>query len=298
MLGLLNKAKRQYLWKVTLLSLLCLPAIQSFADDEQNHSVSLDLISQAYDLFDQGNTQGALDSFDLAIEENADALPALLGKAMVLAERQEHREAFMAFDKVVKVHPRNAFAWNGRGLAAFNLENFDEALNSFQKATVDHPVNGFYYESLAWTHMCRGEFGEATEKAKKATLMYNQKGESPAYPLLIAYFSYLEEGKRAEALRTLKYALKNKPAENTWPHPVFDFLAQKIEASDLISYVTDKSQETEAHTYIGLRLRTTGEDLLANRHFDWVSAQGDNRVFEYTLARALLNSNRATAFLR
>ena len=244
------------------------------------------LVSEAYTLLESGDSSRALDHFKQALTENESDLSALLGQAMILADMQRHPEAFATYDIIVKNYPRHAFAWNGRGLAAFNMEDFDAALSSFEQATAEQPVNGFFYESLAWTHMCRGEFSDAVRSAKQATLMYNKSSESSTYPLLIAYFAYLETGDLANAQTTLKYAAQNKPV-NRWPAPVIDYLTGTIGPSALISYVTDTAQETEAHTYIGLKLRATGLDQDSKKHLDWVSQHGDTRVFEYTLARTL-----------
>jgi hypothetical protein len=164
-------------------------------------------------------------------------------------------------------------------------------------ATVDQPVNGFFYESLAWTQMCRGEFVDAAESAKKASLMYSRKGETSAYPLLIAYFSYHESGDAQNALHTLGYANKNKPV-NQWPAPVIDYLSEKIGEADLISFVTNPAEETEAHTYIGLYLRLLGETDAADQHLQWVSQNGNSQVFEYTLARALNLQNNVASAIR
>ena len=182
--------------------------------------------------------------------------------------------------------PNHAFAWNGRGLAAFNLENFDEALNSFEHATADQPVNGFFYESIAWTLMCRGEYSKAAESAKTASLMYNREGEASLYPLLIAYFSYLEIGDIDNAQKTLKYAQQNIRARD-WPLPVLQYISGTISKEELIGSVTNTAEETEAHTYIGLVLRLHGETAAAAKHLAWVRDRGDPRVFEHTLARSI-----------
>ena len=255
-------------------------------------------VDQAFGFLENGDSQQALDTFNQVLELNTEFLPARLGQAMIYAEQQKHIEAFKAFDLIVKSHPRHTFAWNGRGLAAFNLENFDEALSSFEQATLDQPVNGFYYESLAWTYLCVGDYGKARSSAKRATLMYQQKGETSVYPLLIAYFSSLESGADADARRTLKYALSNKPSQNIWPHPVFDYLAGQIDAPELISFVQDSAQETEAHTYIGLQLRAAGNDTGAATHLRWVAEHGDDRVFEFTLAKALNADAKVAALAR
>ena len=244
------------------------------------------LVTQAYKLIESGDSAEALNYFQQALNENGKDLSALLGQAMILAELERHAEAYDTYDRIVENYPRHAFAWNGRGLAAFNMEDFDTALSSFKQATAEQPINGFFYESLAWVQMCRGAFSEAADAAKIATLMYNKRGENSAYPLLIAYFAYLESEDHSNAKASLNYALRNKPL-NTWPSPVIDYLAGNIVASELIGYVKDSAQETEAHTYIGLKLRAQGDENSAKKHLEWVARNGDRRVFEFTLARAL-----------
>lgn len=255
------------------------------------------LVTEGYAQLEGGQPAKALIAFEQALQADAKNLSARLGQAMIYAEQERHQEAFASYDIIVQHYPQHAFAWNGRGLAAFNLEDFDTALTSFQMATVDQPVNGFFYESLAWTQMCRGEFVDAAESAKKASLMYSRKGETSAYPLLIAYFSYHESGDAQNALRTLAYANKNKPV-NQWPAPVIDYLSEKIGEADLISFVTNPAEETEAHTYIGLYLRLLGETDAADQHLQWVSQNGHAQVFEYTLARALNLQNNVASAIR
>jgi len=277
---------------------LILAALFVHADTDKNFVPSASpLVSEGYAQLEGGQPAKALIAFEQALQADAKNLSARLGQAMIHAEQERHQEAFASYDVIVQHYPQHAFAWNGRGLAAFNLEDFDTALTSFQMAIVDQPVNGFFYESLAWTQMCRGEFVDAAESAKKASLMYSRKGETSAYPLLIAYFSYHESGDAQNALRTLAYANKNKPV-NQWPAPVIDYLSEKIGEADLISFVTNPAEETEAHTYIGLYLRLLGETDAADQHLQWVSQNGNAQVFEYTLARALNLQNNVASAIR
>lgn len=262
-------------------------ATVALAESEPSAKTGPELVQQAYEFFESGQMDRALAGFNQALERDAANLPARLGQAMVLLKQQRYQDAFSSYDAIVQSYPAHSFAWNGRGLAAFNMENFDEALTSFQRATADHPVNGFFYESLAWTYLCQRDYSLAATTAKQSALMYQQNGETAAYPLLIAYFSQLEEGENEAARRTLYYALSNKPANNAWPTPVFEYLAGGLSAIDLISFVTDPAQETEAHTYIGLNLRAQGELKQADSHLNWVATKGDQRVFEHTLARSL-----------
>lgn len=273
------------LFAVTLWLLASATAISAQGRDAPGENSKL--IAEAYEQFEAGQTTFALQGFSRVLESDSGNLSARLGQAMVFLKQQRHQDAFEAYDQIVQRYPAHVFAWNGRGLAAFNLENFDEALNSFQHATANQPVNGFFYESLAWAHFCRGDYALATSSAKQATLMYHQNGEAASYPLLIAYFAQLQESKSEAARRTLNYALNNKLANDAWPTPVFDYLAGHLNATALISHVTDIAQETEAHTYIGLYLRSEGMPEKAQVHLDWVATKGDSSVFEHTLARTL-----------
>ena len=283
---------------ILVVTSLILAQLFTHADTDNNLAViASPLVTEGYAQLESGQPAKALIAFEQALQTDAKNLSARLGQAMIYAEQERHQEAFDSYDVIVQHYPQHAFAWNGRGLAAFNLEDFDTALTSFQMAIVDQPVNGFFYESLAWTQMCRGEFVDAAESAKKASLMYTRKGETSAYPLLIAYFSYHESGDAQNALRTLAYANKNKPV-NQWPAPVIDYLSEKIGEADLISFVTNPAEETEAHTYIGLYLRLLGETDAADQHLQWVSQNGNAQVFEYTLARALNLQNNVASAIR
>ena len=271
---------------ITLLAFIC-SLLTSFAETEDSLAKnSLTLLSEGYLQLQSGQKDEALATFDKVLKQDADNQDARFGQALTFAQQKRHADAFVAYDWITRQNPNHIEAWSGRGLAAFNMEDFDEALTSFQMSVADQPVNGFLYESLAWTQMCRGEFKEAAMWAKKALLMYHRKGEASMYPLLIAYFSYHESGDVENALRVLKYANKDKSSIH-WPAPVIDYLSNQINEAELISSVSSLSEETEAHTYIGLHMRLLGNPEKAERHLDWVSREGDSEVFEYAVAKML-----------
>lgn len=263
--------------------------------EDASPSVS-EQVSQGYQQMENGDPEGAMASFQSALRLDSEDLSALLGRAMIHADRLDYAEAFSAYDSIVKLYPQHALAWNRRGLAAYNMEDFDLALASFERATQSKPVNGFYYESIAWTRMCRGEYRAAAESAKTAALMYSREGETSLYPVLIAYLASFESGDMENASRALEYALKNRGYD--WPGPVVDYFSGSTDADELISSVKSRAEETEAHTYIGLQLRLQGEVEAASRHLEWVQRQGDPRVFEYTLARAISSDNRMVSLVR
>lgn len=269
----------------------------NFAEVEAQDNTSIEvLLCEGYDQFKSGNTEEALITFNKVLEQDAANLDARFGQAIIFAEQERYADAFAAYDWITQHSPKRIDAWNGRGLAAFNMEDFDEALASFQKSVADHPVNGFFYESVAWTQMCQGKFQKAAESAKQALLMYNHKGEKTLYPLLIAYFSYHESGDTENAIRALQYASREK-ISTQWPAPVIDYLNNKIDEAALISFVSSLSEETEAHTYIGLHMRLLGKMETAERHLNWVSREGDPSVFEYTLAKTL-KPHKSVVFLK
>lgn len=266
-----------------------LQADSATAHSPETSPASLEsLMADALAQIDAGELDAALDRFEQVIVENQQYVPALLGAAMVYADTAQHARAFECYQRVVALDPKHAVAWNGRGLAAFNLERFDEALASFERSVEDQPVNGFFYESLAWAQMCANRAASAIQSAKDSLLMYSQTDASSIYPTLIIYFCALELNDLKNAQRALRYAVKNHEPKQ-WPAPVIYYLNDSIDRRELLSFVVNSAEETEAHVYIGLRLLYQNNPDQARRHLQWAAEYGDPAVFEYSLARSLLN---------
>lgn len=276
---------KHYLTSALILIGSFLPCVAE-VDTEAAKTIEEQLVD-GYDLIKTADLDSALIKFQNVLADDSENLSARFGIAITLAEQECHEDALKAYKWITQQYPKNVDAWSGRGLAAFNLGDFDEALHSFQRSIENKPMNAFLYESIAWIQMCRREFQKAAQSAKQATLLYNQTGNTNLYPLLIAYFSYHESGDSENALRALRYASKNKLQDNEWPSPVIDYLNKKINQDGLISHVSSRTEETEAHTYIGLYLRLLGKTEKANRHFHWVEKKGDTQVFEHMLAKTL-----------
>jgi len=282
--AILSLMKKYYFVALTFICTL----MAGFAETE-NPSLkdSNELISEGFQQLKSGHKDDALATFNEVLRQDSTNLNARLGQAIVFTEQERYRDAFDAYDWIIQYNPKFIDAWNGRGMAAFHMEDFDEAMASFQMSIADQPVNGFFYESIAWTQMCQGKFQKAAESAKQASLMYGRKGKTSFYPMLIAYFSYHESGDAENAMKVLNYAIKNNSFAQ-WPAPVINYLNNTIDEAGLISSVLNLSEETEAHTYIGLQMRLLGKMDEAERHFSWVRRNGDPKVFEYTLAKVLV----------
>jgi tetratricopeptide (TPR) repeat protein len=246
-------------------------------------SLMMDALTQ----LDSGHADEALARFEQVIALDHDYVPALLGAAMVCADKEQHARAFEFYEQVVSLEPKHAMAWNGRGLAAFNLERLDEAVASFERSVDDQPVNGFFYEALAWGEMCANKKASAIQSAKESLLMYSQTDASSIYPTLIIYFCALELNDIKNAQRALRYAVKNHEPKQ-WPAPVIYYLNDSIDSRELLSCVVNSAEETEAHVYIGLRLMHENQQDQALLHLQWAAEFGDAAVFEYSLAKCLV----------
>jgi len=249
------------------------------------------IVQTGFERLKDGDAGKALERFDAALERDPSSVAARFGRANAYSALGRHQEAFDAYSKVVERAPGHIVAWNGRGIAAFNMRAFDKALESFLRATENRPVNGFFYESLAWTRLCRGEHEKTVEAARTASEMYQRSDRTNLYPQLIAYFAHKGLNQHQAARQALAYA-RDAARSNEWPYPVLEYLRGAIDADELISFVSDPTEETEAHAYIGLNARASGNPEKARRHLAWVAEQGDPRVFEYTLAKTIVAPGR------
>jgi tetratricopeptide (TPR) repeat protein len=97
--------------------------------------------NEAGDWFNQGVQQdqsedfeGAIASYNQALEIQPDLYEAWFNKGNVFAKLGRFEEAITAYDKAIEFQPNLHEAWHNRGNVLSNLGRLDEANASFNKA--------------------------------------------------------------------------------------------------------------------------------------------------------------------
>lgn len=96
-----------------------------------------------------GDVEGALATFEKALEIDADFEPALSKKANVLVRLRRLGESPAAFKRLLDAHPTSAVAWVNYGYVLKTLGRFGEAVAAYRTAAALEPSNGSTWWNLA-----------------------------------------------------------------------------------------------------------------------------------------------------
>ena len=150
--------------------------------------------------------ESALEVFERAISLSPDYSRAWRCKAFTLTALGHHRDSLEVFDQCLKLNPEDGHAWAGKALAFINLGRYSEAVEAFDKGLAlgidDHAV----WSNKDVAHSCLGEHRAALRAFNRA-LKYG----SPAETSYNKGVTLRELGKHEQALSAFNRALRLKP---------------------------------------------------------------------------------------
>jgi Tfp pilus assembly protein PilF len=115
--------------------------------------------------------------YKLALNEQPDYLPALLGYAQLKEQMGQMDEALRHYRKAVEIYPRRAAVHNNLALCYARQKRFDDAMASLNAAIQIDPKNPLYHNNLAIVLVEQGRLPEAFEQLKgvysEAVAYYN-----------------------------------------------------------------------------------------------------------------------------
>ena len=94
------------------------------------------LLQEAHLLYTQHRLQEALQLFDRALQTENNNPQAWQGRAMVQAQRGEHRDALSSFERALQLDANLVISLNGKGTALNMLHLPEDALKAFDRATL------------------------------------------------------------------------------------------------------------------------------------------------------------------
>ena len=115
--------------------------------------------------------------YQMALKEQPDYLPALLGYAQLKEQMGQADEAVRLYQQAAKAYPRQAAVHNNLGLCYASQKRLDDAVASLNVAVQLAPKNPLYRNNLATVLVDQGRLPEAFEQLKsvnsEAVAYYN-----------------------------------------------------------------------------------------------------------------------------
>jgi tetratricopeptide (TPR) repeat protein len=124
-----------------------------------------DLLSVGKRQIKQTDYQGAVETFDRAVESDRNSLEAYYGRGEAYYQLQDFNQAIQDFNQVLEINPQDAQAYLYRGYALAELGKYEEAIEDYNKSIDLNPdnANAYHHRGIAYQN---------TEKIDKALIDY------------------------------------------------------------------------------------------------------------------------------
>jgi tetratricopeptide (TPR) repeat protein len=114
-----------------------------------------------------GNTQAALDDFNVVLARNPDDAIALNNRGSAVLRYEWLEDAIKDFSRALALDPAFARAYNNRGLAYMRLGSYTQALADFERAiALGHEPRHWPYNNIAILYRDLGDLSSAILRAQ------------------------------------------------------------------------------------------------------------------------------------
>lgn len=113
-----------------------------------------------------GNYDGALDSFENAVNKNPKRAEAWVQVGYCLIKQGKNAAAIKAFKQALRLKPNSVETYNKLGDAYYYASNFDEALNAYRQAARLRPDQPEAYYNLGMTYLEMGDRDAALAQSR------------------------------------------------------------------------------------------------------------------------------------
>ena len=113
-----------------------------------------------------GNYDGALDSFENAVNKNPRRVEAWIQVGYCKVKQGKNADAVRAYKQALRLRPNSVEAYNKLGDAYYYAANFDEAVNAYKQAARLRPDLPEAYYNLGMTYLELGDRNSALAQSR------------------------------------------------------------------------------------------------------------------------------------
>ncbi len=122
----------------------------------------------AFELYQEGDYDGAIAAYTKVIEHEPDDAEAYYNRGFSYAEKDEYDRAIADYDKAIARSPKNANAYYNRGSIYAEKGEYDRAIADYNKAIALNPKNANVYSNRGNTYAKKDEYDRAIADQNKA----------------------------------------------------------------------------------------------------------------------------------
>ena len=117
------------------------------------------MLSQAYELCEEGDFSNALKMYDLALKKEPENINALIDKGVTLQNMGRIKQAIKYYDRALDINPKNLNALVNKGASLHTSKQYEDAIKYYDLAL---KIDKKYTIALAYKGLSLGELGNLT----------------------------------------------------------------------------------------------------------------------------------------
>lgn len=210
------------------------------------------------------------------------------GRGNLYALTGQDQLAINDFTEAMNLQPDYLPVRYARGRSYNVLKRYGDALADFNYILqVQKTWNYEVYYSRGVANLCLGEPKMASEDFRQFLQSDNWQGKTAPYAVLLGYVAYQIAG-NLHAASELLSAAEQRLKSLLWPHQIIMYLCDKETIEGVFQEALDLDSLTEAHWFVGAKLIFAQQREQGLQHLKWVVENGNQRLLDYDLAKALL----------
>lgn len=203
-----------------------------------------------------------------------------LGAALAVERRYE--DAFWCFDAAVRLRPASVPALYAFSSVALAI-GLEDAAEEAMQLSMRLEFNPEAYRARAYAALGLRRDSAAARDALRYIDSVGWRDPAAQETALVAAVAYSRSARPGDAAAILDRVRQSAGAAS-WPAAVAEFLQGSLPADRLMARANTQAEQTDAHTYIGLRAMLAGHREEALAHFRWVKESGSTLELEFGVA--------------
>ena len=222
--------------------------------------------------------------------KNEDA-PYMAGRCAVHLGKDQ--QALELFAKVPALTTNVVDAVEYRGNAYAELKRWTNAVADYTEAIRRQPNLGRLYLNRGMINLCLGKMEAGQADGLKGLTCPGMGEAELSYFVLLASSAQRDLGKVDDAKKLLAQAKLG--TTNVWPSPIIRCLRGDSTWEELLKTASTNAEQSEARAYVGWAELVAGRREEGLAKLQWVKDHAAKELFEYDIARYLLERNGARA---
>jgi len=158
-------------------------------------------------LYEQRQSDDAMENLKAALRQNPRQLEAMLALASIQADAQDPEAASASFQSLLQAHPQCGRGWLGLALLKLGRMRPDEARHDIEFAAEHLPEHIGTWHVLAWVQIMQGDVAGAEQAFERALVLDRNFGETHGGLAVIAAL----QGREDDAREGIRRALRLNP---------------------------------------------------------------------------------------